>query len=100
MLPRDADLEARRPIVPSFERFHATAGGDMSAGGRLLLGELACSKCHMAGDNLSQQLLTKEPPRLSEVGGRRPEWMVRFLTDPHAIAGQHDAGCSGASAGA
>ena len=37
--PRDIDAEVRRPIGPSFERFHAN-GSKAGEGGRLLIGEL------------------------------------------------------------
>ncbi len=82
ILPRDADQEARRPIVPAFERFHAQTGADPHLGGRLLLGELACSRCHaLPSDQVT--LSTKSPPVLTQVGSRvRPEWMAKFLADP------------------
>lgn len=86
VLPRDAAREALRPIVPGFERFQGTADADAVAGGRLLLGELACTKCHTASSELAELLLPKEPPILTEVGSRlHPEWMLAFLKDPHGV---------------
>ncbi len=86
VLPRNADREARRPVVPGFERFHAAAGGDDAAGGRLLLGELACTKCHAPSKELAALINVKEPPILDEVGSRlHPEWMYRYLLDPHGV---------------
>ncbi|MEZ6058318.1 MAG: family 16 glycoside hydrolase [Planctomycetaceae bacterium] len=86
VLPRDADREAVRPIIPGFERFHAQTGGNLLEGGRLLAGELACTKCHQAGEELAQELLVKEPPVLTEVGGRvHADWIQRFLNDPHGV---------------
>ncbi|MFV0446104.1 MAG: family 16 glycoside hydrolase [Planctomycetaceae bacterium] len=86
VLPRDLAQEARRPLVPGFERFHAAAGGDDVGGGRLLLGELACTKCHSADRRLTDALLVKEPPVLDDVGARlHPEWMVKFLLSPHDV---------------
>ncbi len=86
VLPRDSAREALRPLVPGFERFHATAGSDEVAGGRLLLGELACTKCHAPSPELADILLLKEPPILTEVGSRlHPEWMLAFLQDPHGV---------------
>jgi len=85
VLPRDAEKEARRPIVPGFERFHAGTGADPVAGGRLLLGELNCVACHKAEDGLSKLLSLKQAPILDEVGKRvQPEYLLDFLADPHA----------------
>jgi len=84
VLPRDADAEARRPIVPGFERFHAASGD--AAGGLLLMGELGCVKCHAPGDALAKQVSTKQAPILSQVGNRvRPEWITEFIADPHSV---------------
>lgn len=86
VLPRDAEREALRPFVAGFERFHAAATGNLADGGRLLLGELACTKCHAAGNPAAQQLLAKEPPILDKAGERlRPEWVRKFLADPHHV---------------
>lgn len=86
VLPRDAGRESRRPIVAGFERFHATAGSDAAAGGRLLLGELACTKCHAPPPAWSARLLVKEPPILDAVGQRlHPEWMQAYLLDPRGV---------------
>ena len=84
VLPRDFDREARRPIVSAFERFHTATGSEAVTGGRLLLGELACTKCHVPSDELKSLLLVKEPPILTQVGARlHPEWMYKFLLYPH-----------------
>ncbi|MCA9055134.1 MAG: DUF1080 domain-containing protein, partial [Planctomycetaceae bacterium] len=86
VLPRDAEREARRPIVPGFERFHAATGSDAAAGGKLLIGELACTKCHASTADRDAELLVKEPPILDEVGSRlHPEWMLKFLLRPHDV---------------
>ncbi len=83
--PRDIEAEARRPIVPGFERFHAN-GGDAAAGGRLLLGELNCTGCHEAGSSYLASLSSKQPPILDAIGERvHPEWLVDFLANPHDV---------------
>ena len=102
VVPRDAAREARRPIVPGFERFHALASGDPVEGGQLLLGELSCAKCHPSSTKPFLGVEPKQAPILTEVGNRaRPEWFVKFLTDPqtakpgttmpHVFAGWSDA---------
>lgn len=85
LVPKDADREARRPIVPGFERFYASVGNDPAAGGRLLIGELGCTNCHETGDNFGSQLTPKQAPLLDDLAGRvRPDWLRAFLNDPHA----------------
>ena len=84
VLPRDVDREARRPIVPGFERFLAGAGADKVAGGQLLLGELSCTACHQADERMSQRLIKRQPPVLDGLAGRViPEYAIRFIADPH-----------------
>jgi cytochrome c2 len=83
LAPRDVDREARRPIVPGFERFYATAGADHVSGGRLLLGELGCTACHAAEPALADHLAPRPAPMLDKIGGRvRPEWLLEFLAHP------------------
>ena len=84
--PIDADKEARRPLVPGFERFHANEQTASVDGGRLLLGDLNCLSCHAATYSLKSQVLTKTAPILTNVGGRlRPEHIWEFLQDPHTV---------------
>ena len=83
--PRDVDAEARRPIVPGFERFH-TAGGNRVEGGRLLMGELNCVACHQADKQLARLIGPKQAPILDKVGERlKPEWMVKYIANPHDV---------------
>ena len=85
VVPRDAQREARRPVVPGFERFHALASGDPVEGGHLLIGELGCAKCHANGVKTVLGVEPKQAPILTEIGRRvRPEWFTKFLTDPQA----------------
>lgn len=84
VLPRNVEQEARRPIIPAFERFYATTGSDPVAGGRLLLGELNCIACHQVDEATARSVTTRQSPILDDVGKRvRPEYLLKFLTDPH-----------------
>jgi cytochrome c2 len=84
VLPRDVDREARRPIVPGFERFFATAGADGVAGGRLLLSELNCTGCHQPEAGLAAHLIKRQPPVLDGIASRMsPEHALTFIADPH-----------------
>lgn len=85
VLPRNAEREARRPIVPGFERFHALASGDPVEGGHLLMGELGCTACHARDQQDILGVSPRQAPILSEVGRRvRPEWISQFLSDPQS----------------
>lgn len=84
VLPRNAELEALRPVVPVFERFHAgTSGTAAVAGGRLLITELGCTNCH-AADEPSGAALDRSGPILDGVGQRaHAAWLAKFLESPH-----------------
>lgn len=91
-LPRDMDQEARRPIIPGYERIYGalaapdSGDGSRAAAGRLLVGELGCTACHAADAGLNQRLLLKQAPILTDVGRRiQHEWIYRFIGDPHAV---------------
>ena len=69
------------PVVAGFERFFTGEKADLARGGRLLVGELGCTKCH-AAEVVSS---AKQAPILTEVGGRvRGAYLQRFLADPQA----------------
>ncbi|WP_404304584.1 family 16 glycoside hydrolase [Neorhodopirellula lusitana] len=81
IVPRDADREAGRPIVPGFERFFAGNTKTLADGGELLLNSLACDACHSSA---SVGLPAQRGPDLSEVAGRvRPDALLAMVTDPH-----------------
>ncbi|HWB08739.1 MAG TPA: family 16 glycoside hydrolase [Pirellulales bacterium] len=85
VVPRDSEQESRRPIVPGFERFYATAGVDQGAAGRLLVEELNCTACHQADAALAAGLLPRPAPSLENIGARvRPEYLLEFIKDPPA----------------
>lgn len=53
------------------------------APGELLLGELNCTACHVAGAAVSDRLSPKSAPSLSQVGSRvTPQYLRAFLADP------------------
>ena len=71
------------PIVPGFERFHAT-GADAARGGRLLLSELNCVSCHQP--DAGREAARKQAPVLDRVGQRvRRSYLRKFLRDPQAM---------------
>ena len=81
LLPRDADREAARPIVPGFERFADTASTSLADSGELLIGSLACTACHAAEEKL---LPPQRGPDLTELAGRvRPDSAVAMIANPH-----------------
>lgn len=77
---------AAKPVVPGFERFHRDAKTNAAAGGRLLLGELNCTSCHIADAALEKSLRKKQAPVLDGVGTRVSlDYLRKFLADPHAV---------------
>lgn len=79
-----AEANEQRPIVAGFERFYGDQLSATAAGGRLLLGELNCTACHVADAGAASQVLRKQAPVLDEVGQRvRPDYVRKFLADPH-----------------
>ena len=84
VVPRDVEAEARRPIIPGFERFHATTAD--AVGGQILMAELNCVACHGGDSQLVASHWAKQGPVLDEVGKRlKPEWILKFLTTPHEM---------------
>ncbi|MFN3188972.1 MAG: family 16 glycoside hydrolase [Aureliella sp.] len=81
--PRDIEREARRPLLPSFERFFATdaSSSTQKLAGEMLVNELACAQCH---DLPSMRLSPKSAPSLTDVGSRlRPDFLVDYIANPH-----------------
>jgi len=79
---------AATPVVPGFERFGRSASDPAAAidSGLVLLGELGCVSCHAAGQEQAAHLMPKRGPNLDKVGERlRPEWLVEYLKQPHAM---------------
>jgi type 1 glutamine amidotransferase/mono/diheme cytochrome c family protein len=80
-VPRDAQKEARRPIVPGYERMVGTNSGN-GMEGRVLLSELGCTHCHSSAN---AALASKPAPILSTVGNRiRPDYLLEYITAPHS----------------
>jgi mono/diheme cytochrome c family protein len=79
------------PLVPGYERFgrpfvQAADATPTIESGLLLAGELGCVNCHAASPDSRRHLLPKSGPVLDKVGERiRPEWLVAYLKDPHAV---------------
>ncbi|MCM2371302.1 family 16 glycoside hydrolase [Aporhodopirellula aestuarii] len=82
LLPRDADREAARPIVPGFERFVGGGSTSLADSGEVLMGSLACAACHAYEETMAP---AKRGPNLSEVGARvRADAIVAMIADPHS----------------
>ncbi len=84
--PLNHEKEARRPLIPGFERFHASDQTQAIASGQLLLGELNCLSCHSASDTLKTHVLTKTAPILTKAGNRlHADYVWNFIQDPHGV---------------
>ena len=81
------------PRIAGFERFYGADPDpddedaprlDPRTGGRLLLGELNCTSCHAASDNVKKVISPKQAPILTDIGSRvRVEWLRQFVGKPH-----------------
>ncbi len=71
------------PFVAAFDRFFRDGSGDPLTAGRLLLGELSCTACHVSED---PQLLPKRGPNLDGAGRRyQVDWLRRYLASPSDV---------------
>lgn len=84
LVPRDAEKEARRPIVPGFERFFAATSQASAAGGSLLTHSLACDACH-ASDTVSSIPAQRGPDLRDIVGRVRFDSIAAMIADPHQL---------------
>ncbi|MEM8733383.1 MAG: family 16 glycoside hydrolase, partial [Planctomycetota bacterium] len=81
--PRDVEREARRPILPGFERFFAAddSVSSRNLAGEMLVNELGCANCH---DVPATTLSPKLAPALTAIGSRlRPDFLVDYIANPH-----------------
>jgi mono/diheme cytochrome c family protein len=73
------------PVVPGLTRIPGKSAAELVQKGRLLLGELNCTRCHASGAALDAHLVPKSAPILDTVGSRiRPSYLRKLLADPHA----------------
>ena len=69
--------------MAGFERFHRNGDADRHPGGEILLGELGCTRCHLADGAVAQRVIPRQAPILDGVGGRiRPTYLKAFLNRP------------------
>lgn len=81
--PGPSTASAAHPAVAAFERFRADWTPEQS--GRLLLAELNCRACHRDPAEADDPVGSRQAPILDRVGERvRPEYLRRYLADPHA----------------
>jgi len=83
--PVDA-LAPPHPVVPAFERFHASSSQEsgLLEGGLLLLTELNCISCHQPPGTWSDRLTRAPAVSLVDVGSRlSTAELARFIRNPH-----------------
>jgi mono/diheme cytochrome c family protein len=86
IVKREAEKEARRPIVPTFERLHASATPASAEGGFVLLAELGCVNCHTSDEPGLKITGARSGPVLDHVGQRaRGDWLAKFIAAPHGV---------------
>ncbi len=74
--------ESAVPFVAAFERFGRHDDISKAQAGRVLIAELSCSACHVAGPEVKP----KKGPDLDGVGNRvSREWIGRLLDDPQKV---------------
>ncbi|MCP3918570.1 MAG: c-type cytochrome [bacterium] len=88
-----APAQAQGPAIAGFERFYRSEqsrppGPASIEGGLLLLRELRCAACHVAGGQLARAVGPDPAPRLDRIARRADaRWMQSFLGEPHGTAG-------------
>ena len=71
------------PVVPGYQRFAEVDEFTLAEHGALLLNELNCMACHEG--SFSWAMKPKQAPILTDIGSRVfPEYLARFISDPHA----------------
>ncbi len=84
IVPRDSVKDARRPIVPGFERFYPSSSEPSIDGGELLISNLACDACHASQQ--PRMLPRQLGPDLTELVGRaRLDAIVAMIKNPHDV---------------
>ncbi len=84
IVPVDAKAEARRPIIPAFERFFASQTEPTPISGELLISSLACTACHHA--DAFVDLPEQRGPDLTDVSQRvRADAILKMISDPHGM---------------
>lgn len=74
--------ESDVPFVAGFERFGRHDEISKAQAGRVLIAELSCTACHIAGPEVKP----KKGPNLDGVGNRvSHEWLGRMLDDPQKV---------------
>ena len=74
--------ESAVPFVAAFERFGRHDDISKAQAGRVLITELSCSACHIAGPEVKP----KKGPNLDGVGNRvSHDWISRMLDDPQKV---------------
>ncbi|XZE53672.1 family 16 glycoside hydrolase [Planctomycetaceae bacterium SH139] len=89
VMPRDAEQDSKRPLIPGYERFYAATalGADLNDrslidGGQVLAEGLGCLNCHEGRERVWEPAVG---PVLNGIGGRvRADFLVRWIHDPHA----------------
>ena len=77
LVPRNAEQEARKPLLPGLERLYAHE----NLAGRLLVTQLACTACHLSED---KSLAAHRGPILDSVGSRiRFDHLLALTMDAH-----------------
>ncbi len=81
IVERDAEKDARRPVVSAVERlFSSNASAE---GGEVLIQTLACDACHTT--NQVTGLASQRGPSLVEITSRvRPNAILAMIANPHA----------------
>ena len=75
-------LEAA-PVLPGIDRLRPDNEAHEILAGRILLGELSCTRCH-ADENASDSIQPKAAPDLGQAGARiTPQYLTEFITSTH-----------------
>ncbi|MDA7618209.1 c-type cytochrome [Verrucomicrobia bacterium] len=81
----NGELQADKPLVLGYEHLKQGTTSSQIQRGELLLGELNCTSCHQATENIAARLSNRAAPDLSSVGSRlTPHYLREYLSDPQS----------------
>ena len=82
-------LAVARPVVPGFERFPRDTLAQQVTGGEVLITELNCVACHVAGEDQGRRFQHRPAPVLFTHHNPAGAGWMQFVSEPPGPGGCH-----------